>query len=109
MGTAKANISYPHVTKTPGVYGGKACIDGTRIRVNNVVLLHKGGANDEEIREAYPDLTPAQIHAALAYYYDNREEIDRELEESTRFFTDSDRKWDELVARHGGSPPENPR
>ena len=68
-------MSSPHVTKTPGVCGGKACIDGTRIRVNNVVFLHKDGANDEKIREAYPDLTPAQIHAALAYYYDNREEI----------------------------------
>jgi uncharacterized protein (DUF433 family) len=60
MATAKASVSYPHVTKTPGVCGGKACIDGTRIRVNNVVFLHRDGANDEKIREAYPDLTPAQ-------------------------------------------------
>ncbi len=79
MATAKATVSYPHVTKSPGVCGGKACIDGTRIRVNNVVFLHKNGANDETIREAYPDLTPAQIHAALAYYYDNGDEIDAEL------------------------------
>ena len=79
MATEKASISYPHVTKTPGVCGGKACIDGTRIRVNNLVFLHKDGANDAKIREAYPDLTPAQIHAPLAYYYDNREEIDAEL------------------------------
>ena len=60
MATAKASISYPHVTKTPGVCGGKACIDGTRIRVNNVVFLHKDGANDAKIRETYPDLTPAR-------------------------------------------------
>jgi uncharacterized protein (DUF433 family) len=79
MATAKASVSYPHVTKTQGVCGGKACIDGTRIRVNNVVFLHKGGANDEAIREAYPDLSPAQSHAALAYYYDNPQEIDAEL------------------------------
>jgi uncharacterized protein (DUF433 family) len=79
MAPAKARVCYPHVTKTPGVCGGKACIDGTRIRVNNVVSLHKDGANDERIREAYADLSPAQIHAALAYYYDNREEIDAEL------------------------------
>jgi uncharacterized protein (DUF433 family) len=32
---AKASVSYPHVTKTPGVCGGKACIDATRIRINN--------------------------------------------------------------------------
>lgn len=79
MATAKASVCYPHVTKTPGVCGGKARIDRTRIRVNNVAFLHKGGANDDKVREVYPDLTPAQIHAALAYYYDNREEIDAEL------------------------------
>jgi len=79
MATAKASVSYPHVTKTPGVCGDKACIDRTRIRVNNVAFLHKSVANDDKVREVYPDLTPAQIHAALAYYYDNREEIDAEL------------------------------
>jgi uncharacterized protein (DUF433 family) len=79
MATAKGTVNYPHVTKMAGVCGGKACIDGTRIRLNNVVFLHKGGADDAKILEAYPDLTPAQIHAALEYYYDNREEIDAEL------------------------------
>ena len=91
MATAKASVNYPHVTKTPGVCGGKACIEGTRIRVNNVVFLHKDGANDEKILEAYPDLTPAQIHAALAYYYDNREEIDAELA--------ADTSWAESLGR----------
>jgi uncharacterized protein (DUF433 family) len=66
MAAATMRISYPHVTKTPGVCGGKACVDGTRIRVNNGVLLHNSGANGEKIREAYPDLSPAQIHSALA-------------------------------------------
>ena len=91
MATAKTTVRYPHVTKTPGVCGGKACIDSTRIRVNNVVFLHKDGANDAKIREAYPDLTPAQIHAALAYYYDNREEIDAELND--------DKAWAESLDR----------
>jgi uncharacterized protein (DUF433 family) len=81
MATAKATIAYPHVVKTTGVCGGRARIEGTRVRVYNVAFLHKDGATDGKIREAYPDLTPAQIHAALAYYYDNREEIDAELAE----------------------------
>src|SRR6266581_495119 len=108
MATAKASVSYPHITKTPGVCGGKACIDGTRIRVNNIVFLHKDGANDEKILEAYPDLTPAQIHAALAYYYDNREEIDAELSEGEHFFSEAERNWEDLLARNGGYPPSNP-
>jgi hypothetical protein len=44
-----------------------------------------------EDRRAYPDLTPAQIHAALAYYYDNRDEIDAELAE--------DEAWAESLGR----------
>jgi len=31
----------------------------------------------------FPHLTLAQVHDALAYYYDNREEIDRDLAENT--------------------------
>ena len=79
MRSVKTTISYPHVAKTPGVCGGKARVEGTRIRVHDVAFLHKEGASDGRVREEYPDLTPAQVHAALAYYYDNREEIDAEL------------------------------
>jgi len=91
MATAKATIAYPHVVKTPGVCGGRARIEGTRVRVYNVAFLHKDGATDDKIREAYADLTPAQIHAALAYYYDNRDEIDAELAE--------DESWAESLGR----------
>jgi len=107
MATAKPTV-YTYVTKTPGVCGGKARVEGTRIRVNRIAFLHKEGATDEKIREAYPDLTSAQVHAALAYYYDNREEIDAEVEADAHFFEEADRKWDELLARHGGRPPDNP-
>ena len=34
---ATARAAYPHIEKTPGVCGGKACIDGTRIRVPDIV------------------------------------------------------------------------
>ena len=108
MATAKVTISYPHVAKTPGVCGGRARVEGTRIRVYNVVFLHRDGASDEKIRETYPDLTPAQIHAALAYYYDNREEIDAELGEDEQFFSEAERNWENLLARNGGHPPSNP-
>ena len=55
---------HPHVVSTPGVCGGRARIDETRIRVYNVVFLHKEGSTDVKIREAYPDLTLAQIQVA---------------------------------------------
>jgi uncharacterized protein (DUF433 family) len=79
MATARVTVAYPHIVKQTGVCGDKAHIEGTRIRVNNVVFLYKNGDTDAKIREAYPDLNEAQIHAALAYYFDNRAEIDDEL------------------------------
>lgn len=77
----QTKTGYDHITKVPGVCGGKASIDHTRVRVNNVVLLAKNGYTAEEIIEkAYPQLSLAQVHSAIAYYHDNREEIDAELE-----------------------------
>ena len=65
-----------HITKTPGVCGGRACIAGHRIRVMDIVVLHEmRGMCPEEIVYAYPSISLADVHAALAYYFDNREEI----------------------------------
>src|SRR6266540_2663584 len=71
-----ADVIREHITKTPGVCGGRACIAGHRIRVMDVVVLHEMRAMcPEEIVYQYPGITLADVHAALAYYFDNREEI----------------------------------
>ena len=69
-----------HITKTPGVCGGRACIAGHRIRVMDIVVLHEmRGMSPEEILHQYPGITPADVDAALAYYFDHREEIEGEF------------------------------
>jgi uncharacterized protein (DUF433 family) len=112
MATALAlkTDSYPHIVKTPGVRGGKARIDGTRICVKDIVQLQDEGMKPEEMRECYSDrpLTLAEVHAALAYYYDHREEIEAEFAAEERCFDEAERQWQDLLARHGGQPPENP-
>jgi uncharacterized protein (DUF433 family) len=84
MATSSVATTYPHIRKIPGVYGGKATIDRTGVRVNNVVCIVKEGGSVDEVRVAYPQLSLAQIHAALGYYYDHPEEIDAELEANDR-------------------------
>jgi hypothetical protein len=42
------------------------------------------GWNAEELGNQYPHLTPAQIHGALAYYYDHQAAIDAELDRISR-------------------------
>lgn len=49
---------------------------GTRVRVQDIVFYHERlGQSPDEIVRGFPHLTLAQVHAALAYYFDNREAI----------------------------------
>jgi uncharacterized protein (DUF433 family) len=63
-----------HVTCTPGVCGGRPCIAGHRIRVQDVYVWQEvQGQTPAQMVADFPQLTVAQVHAALAYYWDNRE------------------------------------
>jgi len=79
-------VSSEHIQITPGVCGGKPHIAGHRIRVQEVVIWyeHQGMAPDEIVYH-YPSITLADVHAALAYYYDHLEEIQRQIRESEEF------------------------
>ena len=65
-------VSKEHISKTPGICGGKACIAGHRIRVMDVVVMYeRWGFSPDQIADQYPGLTLADVHAALAYYFDH--------------------------------------
>ena len=75
-----AEVIRQHITKTPGVCGGRACIAGHRIRVMDVVVWHEmRGYSADEIVAMFPGITLADVHAALAYYFDNRQEIEADF------------------------------
>jgi len=85
-----------HIEKTPGVVGGRARIVGHRVRVMDVVVWHEmRGYCADEIVAMFPGVTLADVYAALAYYFDHREEIaadfrrDQELTESLPALTGS--------------------
>ena len=70
---------YSHITKDPQVCGGKACVDGTRTRVLDLVCLMRQGLSPQDMLGAYPSLNLAQVYAALSYYHENPQEIDADL------------------------------
>lgn len=71
-----ATVITDRITKTPDVCGGKACIASRRIRVMDIVIRHEDfGLSPDEIVAIYPELSLSDIHAALAYYFDNVDEI----------------------------------
>lgn len=77
-----------HIEIVPGASGPKARIAGHRIRVQDVVFWHeKLGMSPDEILHDYPTLTLADIHAALAYYWDHRDEIEHAIEEEDALVT----------------------
>ncbi len=72
--------THTHIVKTPGICGGRPRIDGHRIRVQDVVIEYEWqGLSPEEICREHPGISLAQVHAALAYYYDHRDEIQAEI------------------------------
>ena len=96
-----ARTVYPHITKDPGVRGGRACIDGTRIAVLDIVCLLKEGRRPDEMGDIFATpLSLAQIHAALAYYYDNTDEIDASFVESEQWEAEYERERAEYLRRH---------
>jgi len=93
---------YAHIVKRPGYCGGKAAIEKARIRVNNIASLLKQGKAPEQMIEAYPHLTMAQVHGALVYYYDHTEEIDAEIERDQGRYERHLRAKAEYLAKHTG-------
>ena len=51
----------------PNVCFGKPCIRGTRIWVSLILDLLATGLSEAEVRNEYPQLTPEDVWAALAY------------------------------------------
>jgi uncharacterized protein (DUF433 family) len=73
------------IESTPGVMGGKPRVAGRRITVQDIATwCVRLGRSVDEVATEY-DLTLADVHAALAYYFDHRSEIDRTIAEGRLF------------------------
>jgi len=81
-----AQLERQHIESTPGVCGGKPRIAGSRIRVQDVYLWHElQGKSADAIVAEYPQLTVADVYAALTYFWDNRAEIERQMKAEEEF------------------------
>ena len=75
-----------HIEITPGTCAGKPRIAGHRIRVQDIMLWTEEGRSADEIVADFPQLSLGDVYAALAYYHDHREQIDRDIREDEEFF-----------------------
>ena len=78
---------------------GIAWIDDTNTKVIEVVLDHTAyGWSADEIHRQYPYLYLAQIHSALAYYFDHQQDIDDEIQRQRE-------EYEELRAKANAESP----
>ena len=67
------------LTHSPEVRHDRVRIAGTGITVHRIAALSNLGHSPEEIVRKYKHLSLAGVHAALAYYHANREQVDSEI------------------------------
>lgn len=81
---ARARVSIEHIEINEN---GEAKLAGHRIKVKHIVgIMQAQGYTAEQVQsEAYPHLLRSQVYAALAYYHDHQEEIDRQIQEDDAF------------------------
>lgn len=87
------------IYSNPKIRGGRPCIVGTGLRVLDVVMsMHFGNRSPDQIASDY-DISLAKVYAALAYYYENKAEIDDDIREDIRIGRE--------LKKEGFGKPEN--
>lgn len=81
------------------INNGQAVIKGRRLKAKLVASLHiKAGASVEEVMQQY-ELSRAEVHAALAYYYDNQEAIEQSFQDAEQYVHEVGVSMETLKAR----------
>ena len=86
-----ATVAYPHIVKENGSAARLESHPRTRVAMIVMDYLARG-LGPEEIVQHYPYLKPAEVHAAMTYYYDHRQEIDAEIQAELDLLDDEVKK-----------------
>lgn len=101
--------TYPHIGFASD---GKAVIDGTRYSIEHIAAeQYFYGWSAEEMLRQHSDLRPAEVYAALAYFYDHHDSIVAAIE-AGKTHAERARKpgpvsRDELLRRRAAVPGQN--
>ena len=80
------STNHPFVVKNKDICGGSPIIEGTRTRVIDIVIEYEIlGHSPDEIISSHPQLNLPQVHDALSFYYENRDELDLKAEQDQEF------------------------
>lgn len=75
-----------YIVQDKGICGGQPRIVGTRLKIQQIVLEYERlGWSPDQTCDAHQGITLAQVHAAISYYYDHKEEMDKSIREDKEF------------------------
>lgn len=84
------------IISDPGIRGGKPIIAGTGILVMDIIAWYKyAGQTAEELAVGF-GLSLGEVHAVLAYYHQNKSQIDATMEAENQAV---EHRMNDLVAR----------
>src|SRR5687768_8422630 len=75
-------VSHPSIVCTPGVCGGEARLNHTRIPVWVLERMRQVGLSEIDILRSYPNLRAADLVQAWSYAESHRAEIERAIREN---------------------------
>ena len=82
----KVITNHPFIVKKEDVCNGSPIIEGTRTRVIDIAIEYEVlGHSPDAIIDGHPYLNLTQVHDALSYYYENRDELDNKIEQDKEF------------------------
>lgn len=80
--------SHPYIVKNKDVCNGSPIIEGTRTRVIDIAVEYDVlGRSPDEIIRSHPHVNLYQIHDALSFYYENRDDLDQKIKQDQEFIT----------------------
>ena len=82
----RESTNHPFIVKNKDICGGSPIIEGTRTRVIDIAIEYEMlGHSPDEIISSHPHLNLPQVHDALSFYYENRDELDQKADKDQEF------------------------
>jgi uncharacterized protein (DUF433 family) len=101
--SGSSSVARARIVQTPHILGGKPRIAGHRISVQDIVIWHEHmGLSSDTIAAKY-DLALDDVNAALQYYMDHSDEIEKSIQADAAFVAESRRQQPSILkARRDG-------
>ena len=84
MAKPAKSTEHPYIVFHADLCGGSPVIKGTKFPVRSVVnYVLRQGISPEELVKEFSHLTLAHVYDALSFYYDNKDLIDKDIQDNS--------------------------